>query len=176
MTSDDRCNLAAVPRRAIPILILVLVGALAASGCGGGDGKKNSTGGTTGQQAQAKCQDARAPSPRRVKKRKPPTFQLSSDRTYTAKVDTNCGTFEIRLDAKQAPRTGGSFVTLVRERGICFTVDQLLTDVDRCAATLEWTAFVRRSVQIVRGVDWFVFDPQIQVWLRHAPPGHAANR
>jgi peptidyl-prolyl cis-trans isomerase B (cyclophilin B) len=50
-----------------------------------------------------------------VKKRKPPSFQLSSERTYTAKVETNCGTFEIRLDAKQTPRTGGSFVTLVRE-------------------------------------------------------------
>ena len=59
-----------------------------------------------------------------------------------------------------AATIGSNFVTLVRERGICFTVDQLLTDVDRCAATLEWTAFVRRSVQIVRGVDWFVFDPQ----------------
>ena len=30
-------------------------------------------------------------------------------RTYVATVKTNCGTFEITLDAKRAPKTGGSF-------------------------------------------------------------------
>jgi cyclophilin family peptidyl-prolyl cis-trans isomerase len=30
-------------------------------------------------------------------------------------VVTSCGTFEIELDSKHSPRTGGSFVTLARE-------------------------------------------------------------
>ena len=40
------------------------------------------------------------------------------------------------------------------------TVDQLVIDVDRCAAVLEWTSFIRQHARIVRGVDWFVFEPQ----------------
>jgi cyclophilin family peptidyl-prolyl cis-trans isomerase len=47
--------------------------------------------------------------------RRPPRFRLSEDKTYTARVVTNCGTFEIELDSKDAPRTGGSFVSLIRE-------------------------------------------------------------
>ena len=48
----------------------------------------------------------------------------------------------------------------VREPESFFTVDQVLTDVDRCAATLEWTMFIGSHAQILRGVDWFVFEPQ----------------
>jgi len=44
---------------------------------------------------------------------------------------------------------------------MCWTVDQLITDADRCAATLEWTEFIHHPAPIVRrGVDWFVFEPQ----------------
>jgi cyclophilin family peptidyl-prolyl cis-trans isomerase len=50
-----------------------------------------------------------------VKKRPPPSFQLDPDKKYTATVTTSCGTFEIALDSKRAPKTGGSFVTLARE-------------------------------------------------------------
>jgi hypothetical protein len=60
-----------------------------------------------------------------------------------------------------AATIGSNFATRVREHGICWTVDQLLIDVDRCAATLEWTEFIHKPAQIVRrGVDWFVFEPQ----------------
>jgi hypothetical protein len=55
---------------------------------------------------------------------------------------------------------GHHFVTRLREQGHCWTVDQLLIDVDRCAAALEWTRFGGQHTQIVRGVDWFVFEPQ----------------
>jgi hypothetical protein len=43
--------------------------------------------------------------------------------------------------------------------GISWTVDQLLIDVDQSAAALEWTGFNRQHARIVRGVDWFVFEP-----------------
>jgi hypothetical protein len=59
-----------------------------------------------------------------------------------------------------AATIGSNFVQMVREQGFYFTVDQLLTDVDRCAATLEWTAFIGPQARILRGVDWFVFEPQ----------------
>ena len=60
-----------------------------------------------------------------------------------------------------AATIGSHFATRVREYGICWTVDQLITDADRCAATLEWTEFIRHPAPIVRrGVDWFVFEPQ----------------
>jgi len=39
-------------------------------------------------------------------------------------------------------------------------VDQVLIDVDRCAGVMEWTSFVRQHNSIIRGVDWFVFEPQ----------------
>jgi methyltransferase len=55
---------------------------------------------------------------------------------------------------------GHQFTTRVREQGHCWTVDQLVIDVDRCAATLEWTRFDRQHARILRGVDWFVFEPQ----------------
>ena len=65
------------------------------------------------------------------------------------------------LKCSGAATIGSHFARRVRELGICWTVDQLITDVDRCAATLEWTEFIRRPVQIVlRGVDWFIFEPQ----------------
>ncbi len=37
---------------------------------------------------------------------------LDSSKTYVASVDTSKGTFEITLDAKRAPKTGGSFKSL----------------------------------------------------------------
>ena len=49
---------------------------------------------------------------------------------------------------------------MVREPESFFTVDQVLMDVDRCAATLEWTMFIGPQARVVRGVDWFVFEPQ----------------
>ncbi len=65
-----------------------------------------------------------------------------------------------RLKWSGAATIGSNFAQRVREQGHCWTVDQLLIDGDRCAAALEWTRFDRQQAQIVRGVDWFVFEPQ----------------
>jgi methyltransferase len=59
-----------------------------------------------------------------------------------------------------ATTVGTNFAEMVRERGVYWTVDQLLVDIDRCAAALEWTMFNRKDGRILRGVDWFVFEPQ----------------
>jgi peptidyl-prolyl cis-trans isomerase B (cyclophilin B) len=52
---------------------------------------------------------------RLIRRRRAPGFRLGRNKTYTATVATSCGRFEIELDSEQAPRTGGSFVTLARE-------------------------------------------------------------
>jgi SnoaL-like domain len=59
-----------------------------------------------------------------------------------------------------AATIGGNFAKVVQEQGVCWTVDQLLTDVDRHAAILEWTRFNRQRDRYVRGVDWFIFEPK----------------
>jgi methyltransferase len=58
-----------------------------------------------------------------------------------------------------AATIGNNFAKVVREQGISWTVDQLLIDVNQPAAALEWTGFNRQHARIVRGVDWFVFEP-----------------
>src|SRR6476620_10279327 len=75
----------------------------------------NSGGDDGGKAKVAGCEKVSAPQPKNVSKRKAPTLKLDRSKTYLATVDTSCGTFVIKLDPKQAPRTGGSFVTLARK-------------------------------------------------------------
>ena len=67
-----------------------------------------------------------------------------------------------------------NFTKRVQEQGQCWTVDQVLVDVDRCAAALEWTRFDRDG-RVVRGVDWFVFEPKT-ISIREVRPYAAAFR
>jgi peptidyl-prolyl cis-trans isomerase B (cyclophilin B) len=114
-------NLAAVLSSKTPpklLFLALLVLALAAGGCGGGGEKKKAKTGTTTtatQASQKPCPEDGEPKVRRSKKRPAPSFRLARDKKYVATVVTSCGTFEIELAAKQAPRTGGSFVSLARE-------------------------------------------------------------
>jgi len=72
-----------------------------------------------------------------------------------------------------AATIGCFFATRVPELGICFTVDQLAIDVDRCAAILEWTMFVQKPAPIVRrGLEWYVFEPQ--TWRIQEVRGYSA--
>ena len=57
-----------------------------------------------------------------------------------------------------AAALGTYFADSVRQAGISWTVDQMLVDVDRCAATLEWTRFDPSGPRYMRGVDWFVLS------------------
>jgi peptidyl-prolyl cis-trans isomerase B (cyclophilin B) len=89
--------------------------ALAGAGCGGGGDGKATAPNTVSKAAKGRCKRVAEPKPRRVHKRPAPTFRLSSGKDYVATIVTSCGTFEIELDSKHAPRTGGSFVTLARK-------------------------------------------------------------
>src|SRR3954469_17047788 len=83
---------------------------LLVSACGGGSKSNESTAtpdATTSQTASG-CESVSKPAPKTVKLPKPKT-QLSAGQTYVATVSTSCGDFQITLDAKRAPKTGGSF-------------------------------------------------------------------
>jgi cyclophilin family peptidyl-prolyl cis-trans isomerase len=44
-----------------------------------------------------------------------PSTTLNPRKTYVATVHTSCGDFEITLDARRAPRTGGSFLFMAKQ-------------------------------------------------------------
>jgi peptidyl-prolyl cis-trans isomerase B (cyclophilin B) len=63
----------------------------------------------------AGCEKVAAPKPRTSATLAKPTERLNPGKTYVAHVETSCGAFDITLDPKRSPRTGGSFASLVRK-------------------------------------------------------------
>jgi peptidyl-prolyl cis-trans isomerase B (cyclophilin B) len=107
------------------LLLLSLLAALTATACGEenepADTAATPTAEATAEEtpeapADAGCEEAKAPPAKDVEKRDAPTLELDAGKTYTAKVLTSCGEFTIELDAKRAPKTGGSFVTLAKAK------------------------------------------------------------
>ena len=85
------------------------------AGGGGGDGGETAAETTATEATETGCRDAEEPAAREVEDRKPPSFRVSRSKEYTAVLQTSCGTVEIALDTKRAPRTTSSFISLVRE-------------------------------------------------------------
>ena len=90
--------------------------ALLLTACGGSDKPKatatpnpESTASAGAQLDGNRCRPAENPGKQARDKLDKPSEKLDAKRTYVATVKTNCGTFEITLDAKRAPKTGGSF-------------------------------------------------------------------
>ena len=102
-------------RLRLTALVLVALCALLIGACGGGgDDDKSSDAEATPQSAQQEkdttgCDAAEDPGPKDTGKIAKPKERLSASKTYVATVSTNCGDFEITLDSKRAPKTGGSF-------------------------------------------------------------------
>ena len=96
---------------------LLLACALLLAACGGSDKEKPRAAptDTPAPAAEAGCEKVPAAKPKDVKVAKP-TAKLKKGKTYVARVLTNCGEFDITLDPARAPRTGGSFKTLVDKR------------------------------------------------------------
>jgi cyclophilin family peptidyl-prolyl cis-trans isomerase len=104
--------------RLLAAALALVAAALLVAGCGDDDGEGGDQAGSpavTTQAAKGECKAVREPKSRKARKQQKPTFELDADKTYVARVETSCGEFEIELDAKTAPKTGGSFVTLARE-------------------------------------------------------------
>jgi peptidyl-prolyl cis-trans isomerase B (cyclophilin B) len=97
--------------------ILALASALALSACGGSDGGTTSSSAKTGAETTSEeisCEEVKAPAPKNVSF-KAPKQVIEPDVMATATVKTNCGTFEIELDTKRAPKTANSFAFLAEE-------------------------------------------------------------
>jgi len=107
----------------LPLLVALLLGcALLLAACGGEDEEKAaSTPTPAGTETpapaeEAGCEKVPAAKPRKAAKLPKPKEELQAGKTYVARVLTSCGEFEITLDPKRAPRTGGSFKSLVDKR------------------------------------------------------------
>jgi cyclophilin family peptidyl-prolyl cis-trans isomerase len=113
--------LPAVPRH---LAVLIAALALLAAGCGSGksDNETAATPAATETATAATsdlsngCEKVDKPAPKDVGKIKKPTEKLDKSKTYVATVSTNCGDFEITLDAKRAPVTGGNFKYLADKK------------------------------------------------------------
>jgi peptidyl-prolyl cis-trans isomerase B (cyclophilin B) len=97
---------------------LVAAAALLA-GCGGGEKPSGGNGSkpsatATSQQTDTGCKSVARPAPKSVHLAKPST-ELNPSKTYVATIHTSCGDFEITLDPKRAPKTGGSFLYMARK-------------------------------------------------------------
>lgn len=99
------------------IALLLCLGTLVAA-CGEGDEPADEAAAppaATENAAPAGCEAAEPPEARPEGDLPKPKAQLQAGKTYVATVSTNCGDFEITLDAKRAPKTGGSFKSLADE-------------------------------------------------------------
>ena len=118
-------------RRAL-VLIVILLATPALVACGKDDALTADTTSTTQAAPTAKaatattrapqrstrdgCRAVPAPEPAADPDRRRPRQRLSRKRRHTALVRTNCGTIEIRLDVRRAPKTTASFAGLARTR------------------------------------------------------------
>jgi peptidyl-prolyl cis-trans isomerase B (cyclophilin B) len=102
-----------------PLIAVALVAALLA-GCGGEDNRSETTATPTDEPpspAQAAgCKKVEAPEPKGEGDLKKPSERLKRGTTYVATVTTSCGEFQITLDSRKAPRTGGSFKYLADKK------------------------------------------------------------
>ncbi len=82
-------------------------------GCGGSD-DDGSTQAATAEDVVNGCREVEAPQPKQASF-KAPKQVLEPGEKATAVVATSCGTFEIALDTKRAPKTANSFAFLSEE-------------------------------------------------------------
>lgn len=92
------------------LIAVVVVGAILISRSGGDNGDSTTSAATS----QNGCEEVEAPAPKEVSL-KAPEQEIEAGEEQTAVVETSCGTFEIELDTKQAPKTTNSFAYLAEE-------------------------------------------------------------
>jgi cyclophilin family peptidyl-prolyl cis-trans isomerase len=102
--TDDRGKLIALGVFALVAVAVVAAILIGRSG-GSDDGATASAGG---------CEEVEAPQPKQVSF-KAPKQTVKRGEALTAVVETSCGSFEIALDSKRAPKTVNSFVFLSEE-------------------------------------------------------------
>jgi peptidyl-prolyl cis-trans isomerase B (cyclophilin B) len=100
-TADRRPIILAV----LALLVAGVVAAILISRSGSGGGSSSSTTSAAG------CKQVEAPKPKTVSYAAP-SQSVKKGEKLTAIVETSCGTFDIALDTKRAPKTVNSFVFL----------------------------------------------------------------
>ena len=99
----------------LAVFAVVAVGVVAAVLISRGGGSSDDSSSSTSAEAGANgCKKVEAPEPKSVSFEKPKQV-LKPGEEATAVVKTSCGTFEVALDAKRAPKTANSFAFLVEE-------------------------------------------------------------
>jgi peptidyl-prolyl cis-trans isomerase B (cyclophilin B) len=100
----------------LAVFVVVAIGIVAAVLISrGGDSDDSSTSSSSSTKASADgCQQVDKPKPKKVSFDKPDQV-LRPGEAATAVVKTSCGTFEIELDTKRAPKTANSFAFLAEE-------------------------------------------------------------
>jgi peptidyl-prolyl cis-trans isomerase B (cyclophilin B) len=91
---------------AVPLVALL-------AGCGGGSTKSSTPPPPSTSKSSSGCPTVSAPKSR-AETRKAPGTSLDASKTWTATVETSCGSFTISLDVKDSPLTTASFVSLAR--------------------------------------------------------------
>lgn len=99
----------------LAVFAVIAVGVVAAVLISRGGGDDSSDSSSTSAEAGANgCKEVEAPEPKTVSFKKPDQV-LKPGEAATAVVKTSCGTFEIALDTKRAPKTANSFAFLSEE-------------------------------------------------------------
>jgi cyclophilin family peptidyl-prolyl cis-trans isomerase len=96
----------------LAVFAVVAIGVVAAILISRGGGSSDSSSGA--ETSASGCKKVAAPAPKTVSF-KAPKQVLKAGEKATAVVKTSCGTFEIALDTKRAPKTANSFAFLVEE-------------------------------------------------------------
>ncbi|HEV2819445.1 MAG TPA: peptidylprolyl isomerase [Solirubrobacteraceae bacterium] len=105
--------------RATTVATLISVGALGLAACGGeeelGAAARTDTQAAAPSRAMdgTGCQPVEAPTPKGAQNLEAPRLNLRGE-DYTATMQTNCGTIEVRLAVEESPETVASFVSLAR--------------------------------------------------------------
>jgi peptidyl-prolyl cis-trans isomerase B (cyclophilin B) len=96
------------------VFAVIAVGVVAAVLISRGGGSSDDSSSSPAEAGANGCKRVEAPEPKSVSFKKPKQV-LKSGEEATAVVKTSCGTFEIALDAKRAPKTANSFAFLAEE-------------------------------------------------------------
>jgi peptidyl-prolyl cis-trans isomerase B (cyclophilin B) len=98
----------------LAVFAVIAVGVVAAVLISRGGGDSDDTSSTTAEAGANGCKKVEAPAPKNVSFEKPKEV-LKPGEEATVVMKTSCGTFEIALDTKRAPKTANSFAFLAEE-------------------------------------------------------------
>jgi peptidyl-prolyl cis-trans isomerase B (cyclophilin B) len=98
----------------LAVFAVIAIGVVAAVLISRGGGSDNSSSSSSTEASSGGCKKVEAPEPKTVSFKKPKQVLKPGERA-TVVMKTSCGTFEIALDTKRAPKTANSFAFLVEE-------------------------------------------------------------